>query len=63
MPFICDHDGAVIQKNLGAVAHEVAAWVTCFDPDANWLQAKQRKTAKWNKSPSAQGQASISVQL
>jgi Protein of unknown function (DUF2950) len=41
MSFICNHDGVVYQKNLGADTDKLAARVTLFNPDASWTKVAQ----------------------
>jgi hypothetical protein len=41
MSFICNHDGVVYQKNLGAKSDDLAEKMTLFNPDANWTKVAQ----------------------
>jgi hypothetical protein len=40
MTFICNHDGVVYQKNLGARTPDLATKITLFDPDTSWAKVK-----------------------
>ncbi len=41
MSFICNHDGIVYQKNLGAESSEIASKMTRFNPDETWEKVEQ----------------------
>lgn len=41
MSFVCNHDGVVYQKNLGADTDKLAEQVTLFNPDASWTKVAQ----------------------
>lgn len=40
MTFICNHDGVVYQKSLGAKTVEVASKMTLYNPDASWKKVE-----------------------
>jgi hypothetical protein len=40
MTFICNHDGVVYQKDLGAKTTEIASKMARFNPDASWQKAE-----------------------
>ena len=40
MSFICNQDGIVYQRNLGAKTAEIASKMTVFNPDASWKKAE-----------------------
>ena len=39
MSFVCNHDGAVYEKNLGRDTLAQAKAITRFDPDSTWVKA------------------------
>lgn len=41
MSFICNHDGIVYQKDLGAESSEIASKITRFNPDETWEMVEQ----------------------